>query len=184
MLEYRVTARRWACLMAMLAGLLTALGVLTARADDLWMQTRPDGQPVVQLYFFWSAKCPHCLAAQPFIEAVSETRPWVKLHSLELTQHPEHVRQYIAMAAMLGEEAQAVPALLFCGEMHVGWHSAETTGAELTQGLDNCLERALATAAGRAGTPGPSEAGHHGSLPRSHRAMSISRSACSTHWFP
>jgi hypothetical protein len=143
--------------MVMLAGLLTAaLGVLTARADDLWVQTSPDGQPVVQLYFFWSAKCPHCLEARPFIEAIPETRPWVRLRSLELTQHPEHVRQYIAMAAMLGEEAQAVPALLFCGEMHVGWHSAETTGAELAQGLENCRERALA--ADRTETLGPSEA--------------------------
>jgi uncharacterized membrane protein HdeD (DUF308 family) len=37
-----------------------------------------------------------------------------------------------------------VPALLFCGEMHVGWDQAETTGAEIARRLDACHARLLA----------------------------------------
>jgi hypothetical protein len=61
-----------------------------------------------------------------------------------LTRHPEHARQYQTMAAQLGQEAASVPALLFCGEMHVGWDQTETTGAEIARRLDACQARIIA----------------------------------------
>lgn len=124
---------------------LFCLALLTPRAacaDDAWIVTGADGQPQVQLYFFWSLTCPHCTAAHPYIEAIPQARPWVKLHALELSHHPENVRKYEAMARALGEEAASVPAWLFCGEIHVGWGDDETTGATLRQRLDACRERA------------------------------------------
>ena len=115
---------------------------LPARADNAWLRSGADGQPEVQLYFFWSLTCPHCTAAHPYIEAIPQARPWVRLHALELSRHPENVQQYEVMARSLGEEAASVPALLFCGEMHVGWDGDETTGASLRQRLDDCRVRA------------------------------------------
>jgi cytochrome c biogenesis protein CcdA/glutaredoxin len=126
---------------------LILLGLLAQsplRADDTWVKTEADGQPQVQLYFFWAHTCPHCARAHPFIEAIPRTRPWVTLHALELTRHPENIRLYEAMAAQLGEEAASVPALLFCGEMHVGWESDATTGEFLRQRLDACRARVMA----------------------------------------
>ncbi len=114
-----------------------------AQSDELWVKPGADGRMQVQLYFYWSATCPHCLDARPFVEDIPAARPWVSLHSLELTRHPEHARQYQAMAAQLGQEAASVPALLFCGEMHVGWDQAETTGAEIARRLDACHARVL-----------------------------------------
>ena len=124
-----------ACLLALLPG--------AGRADDAWLKAGANGQPEVQLYFFWSLTCPHCAEAHSYIEAIPEARPWVKLHSLELSRHPENVRQYQVMAQQLGEDAASVPALLFCGEMHVGWDDDETTGARIRQRLDDCRARAL-----------------------------------------
>jgi hypothetical protein len=51
------------------------------------------------------------------------------------------------MAAELGEQAASVPALLFCGEMQVGWDRDETRGEMIRQRLDACRARAA--------TPGP-----------------------------
>ena len=124
-----------ACLLVLLPG--------AGRADDAWLKAGANGQPEVQLYFFWSLTCPHCAEAHSYIEAIPEARPWVKLHSLELSRHPENVRQYQVMAQQLGEDAASVPALLFCGEMHVGWDDDETTGARIRQRLDDCRARAL-----------------------------------------
>jgi glutaredoxin len=121
---------------------LTLLAPLAARADDTWIVTGTDGTPQVQLYFFWSLSCPHCTAAHPYIEAIPQARPWVKLHALELSRHPENVQEYEAMARALGEEAASVPAWLFCGEMHVGWGDDATTGATLRRRLDDCRARA------------------------------------------
>ncbi|MDP4029033.1 MAG: hypothetical protein Q8P42_08715 [Gallionella sp.] len=123
---------------------LLALFSNAVRADDIWFKQGANGQPEVQLYFFWSLACPHCTEAHPYIEAIPRARPWVKLHALELTRHPENVRQYQDMARQLGEDAASVPALLFCGEMHVGWDEYETTGAQIRQRLDDCRARAQA----------------------------------------
>lgn len=119
----------------LLAVLLLALAALCARAEE----------PDLPVYFFWSLACPHCTAAHPHVQAMARERPRVRLHELELSRHPEYVRQYEAMARELGEEASSVPALIFCGEMHVGWDSNETTGRMLRQRLDACLAAATRT---------------------------------------
>jgi hypothetical protein len=115
-----------------------------ARAASPWVEAGPEGQPQVQLYFFWSLKCPHCLEARPHIEALAGQHDWLRLHSLELSRHPDHVERYLTMAESLGQRAEAVPALIFCGEMLVGWESPGTTGAYLSQRLAACRDRVAA----------------------------------------
>ncbi|MDZ7583895.1 MAG: hypothetical protein U0938_03590 [Thiobacillus sp.] len=134
----RMTPLRW------LASALLWLALLApgARADATWIEPGADGQPVVHLYFFWSLTCPHCLEARPFIEAIPAGRPWVKLHSMELARHPVHARHYVALADQLGQSAQYVPALLFCGRMQTGWDSDAGTGQELLAALDACRDAA------------------------------------------
>jgi glutaredoxin len=124
-----------ACLLVLVAQL--------AHADEPWITQSADGQPEVHLYFFWSLTCPHCTAAHPYIEAIPQVRPWVRLHALELSSNAENVRLYEEMTRQLGEKATSVPALLFCGEMHVGWGDDATTGAMLRQRLDDCRARSL-----------------------------------------
>jgi hypothetical protein len=124
--------------LAWIVVLLCALFVPRAHANTTWIEPGADGQPVVHLYFFWSLSCPHCLEARPFVEAIPEQRPWVKLHSLEITRHPEHARHYIALAEQAGQVAQYVPGILFCGRMETGWDSDATSGRALLDGLDAC----------------------------------------------
>jgi hypothetical protein len=64
---------------------LLALSPAASHADDPWIKSGADGKPQVQLYFFWSLTCPHCTEAHPYIAAIPQERPWVKLHELELT---------------------------------------------------------------------------------------------------
>lgn len=129
-----MTLLRW------LASTLVLLVLLApgARADATWIEPGADGQPVVHLYFFWSLACPHCLEARPFIESIPAERPWVKLHALELTRHPANVRHYIALANQVGQPAQYVPGLLFCGRMQTGWDGDATSGQALLAALDAC----------------------------------------------
>ncbi|MDO8989702.1 MAG: hypothetical protein Q7U91_08715 [Sideroxyarcus sp.] len=129
-----------ACLLALVAQL--------GHADEPWTTQSTDGQPEVHLYFFWSLTCPHCTAAHPYIEAIPQARPWVRLHALELSRNAENVRLYEEMARQLGEKAVSVPALLFCGEMHVGWGNDATTGTMLRQRLDDCRARSMGTSTG------------------------------------
>ena len=117
-----------------LAALLLALLCLARPADAL----AEEGGAEVHVYLFWSASCPHCLAARPQLQALAAARPWVVLHDLELGADPTHGERYEAMAAELGEEALAVPALFYCGRMEVGWDEGGGSAARLAQALDAC----------------------------------------------
>jgi hypothetical protein len=143
--EWTAAARSGRLLLAVL--LLLALLAPRAHADPTWIEPGGDGQPVVHLYFFWSLACPHCLEARPFVEAIPRERPWVKLHALELTRNPENVRRYVALAGQLGETAQYVPALFFCGRMQTGWDSDARSGQALLAELDACRAAAASGSA-------------------------------------
>jgi hypothetical protein len=135
-------------LLSIIRRVLVVLLLLAAPAfaDDPWLQPGVDGQPQVQLYFFWSLTCPHCAAAHPHIRSLPQARPWVRLHELELSRQPENVAHFQALATQVGSEAAAVPSFLFCGEMLSGWDSMESTGAELLRRLDACHAHALEAA--------------------------------------
>ncbi len=110
----------------------------TAFAQDPWVETDADNNIRVHLYFFWSETCPHCLEAYPFVEAIPNERPWVIVHSLEVSRQRDNTRRFIALAESLGQTAEAVPTLIACGVMETGWHDAASTGAALVQRLDQC----------------------------------------------
>jgi thiol-disulfide isomerase/thioredoxin len=110
----------------------------SAQTDALWISKTTDGRLQVHLYFFWSKKCPHCQQALPFVRKLQTRHDWLLVHSLELTEHPQHVEQYINMAAMLGQEARSVPAFLWCGRMSVGYDNEQGMGQFLLQQLQDC----------------------------------------------
>jgi hypothetical protein len=147
---------RWNQLALALVFLLASLTFVspaygqTAADESLWFEvTGNDIQ--VHLYFFWSKTCPHCQEARPFIEALPAEIPWLNLHSLELTEHPDHVRLYVRMASTLGQEARFVPAFLFCGAMTTGYDRAETTGQAIKDGLTGCYDQMLSKLVPQAG---------------------------------
>ena len=154
--EGKPAAMKRAALFALWVWCLTLLAPVTARAEEPWITRDAAGAAQVQLYFFWSLTCPHCTAAHPHIEAIARSRPWVRLHALELSRHPENVARYDRMAHAIGEAAVSVPAVMVCGEMHVGWDGDASTGATIRQRLDDCRARAgggATTTAPRAAPP-------------------------------
>ncbi len=123
--------------------LVAAAGLSAAREAPVWTEVEA-GEATVHLYFYWSRYCPHCHEAQPFIEKLAMERPWVAVHSMEVTSSAENRSRYQEMAAGFGEEANSVPAFFFCGNMVVGYDSPAGIGAQLAAGLANCREAALA----------------------------------------
>jgi cytochrome c biogenesis protein CcdA len=123
------------------------------QADDVWVASDTAGQPQVQLYFFWSLTCPHCTSAHPHVVAIPKQRPWVKVHELELSRSQPNVAHYQALAHRIGENASSVPAVIFCGEMHVGWEGPENSGRLLNERLDACRARLVAGQSTTDGAP-------------------------------
>jgi len=129
-----------ACRLALLFA-LAFVAVPAAASDSEWSSVDAQGKVQVQLYFFWSEQCPHCREARPFIESLPQRFPWLTLHSLELSGQRENVALYVRMARALGQKAQSVPALLYCGRMVVGYDEDATTGEYLVRELQACRAR-------------------------------------------
>ena len=121
-----------------------------AAAPYAWTTPSADGPPQVHLYFFWSLRCPHCLAARPQVEALAREQPWIVLHSLEITRSRDNAERYLAMAADLGQQAQSVPGFLYCGQMRVGW-DGEASARDLLRDLQACRDDPDRARAGRSG---------------------------------
>ena len=92
----------------------------------------------VELHVFWSLRCPHCLQALPQLRALAADTPWLRLSEHEISQSAANLEQFQAMAAALGETAQAVPTLFYCRHMEVGWDDSPTHRQQLLDRLTAC----------------------------------------------
>lgn len=109
-----------------------------AMAEPPWYTTGADGQPVVDLYFFWSQSCPHCQRARPDVEAMAAELPWLRLHSQEVSHSRDNARQFRDLATQVGQQAVSVPSFLFCGTMVSGYDSPAGMGRRLRAQLAQC----------------------------------------------
>ena len=108
-----------------------------------WTTENAQGQTEVHLYLFWSLNCPHCLTARPQILELVSQQPWIRLHDHELSENSANVSRLVEMAKSLGQEAKAVPTLIYCGQMAVGWDDRPEAGKVLLSRLDNCRQNGI-----------------------------------------
>jgi hypothetical protein len=139
-MEETVTFERFAPAVALVLALFAGPAARAAAPaqDAFWYGTAADGTPTVRLYFFWSASCPHCRAARPFVESLSARLPWVEVRSHEVGRSREAATLYVEAARAVGGDARSVPGFLFCRQIETGFHTDETTGRELVRGLEAC----------------------------------------------
>lgn len=139
----------WMILILLLVGQSVAAADAPALpgGDALWFNTDPAQPPSVKLYFFWSSRCPHCLEAQPFVEELAARYPWLSLESNEVFAVLENRERFIAMAALLGQQARSVPTFMVCGRMYVGWGGVDTGGSFLDGKVRECYSRVYGTTA-------------------------------------
>ena len=121
---------------------LTSTAVSHAQAAPRWIEADQEYNARIHLYFFWSKKCPHCLEALSELSQMERDYPWLSLHSLELTEYPDNVKQYLQMAETFEIQARSVPAFFYCGKYSIGYQSAETTGIHLRNNILQCYKQA------------------------------------------
>jgi len=112
---------------------------LPAMPDSTWFDLDKQAKPVINVYFFWSEKCPHCLDALPVMKQMAENNDAITLHSLQLVGQEENIRRYQYMATKLGKSATAVPAFLFCNSMRTGF-DINNSPEQLYRDIDLCRE--------------------------------------------
>ena len=133
--------RSGARVLTLLLAILAAGLARGEEPDTLWHGVDDSGRATVRLYVFWTATCPHCERALPFVQSLPAEFPWVDVRSMPLTDHPENVEALLRMSERLGQPVQGVPTFMACGEVRVGFGSAETTGREIRDLLLDCHRR-------------------------------------------
>lgn len=127
-----------------------------AVSESQWFHVDAQGEVHVDFYFFWSDTCPHCRKAKPFIGKLPDAYPWLSLHSYNINeQGQENARRFTEMLVDAGERSFAVPAFFYCGKIHYGYGSDETTGEYLRKEILSCRENILIDLGGKEKTPAP-----------------------------
>jgi len=153
----------WALLLTLFAGLACAAG---PDDDTFWHGRAADGTPSVILHYFYSPTCPHCQQAAPYLAAMDEELDWLEVRKYSVKDDRANARLYFDTAQSLGVEALSVPGFIFCREVHIGYDTAETTGAELRRRLEACRAARLTS-----GPAAPATAG--GAAPNAESAVRL-----------
>ncbi len=117
--------------------LLPKLAIAATLPDNTWFEHDAAGNTRINVYFFWSKKCPHCLDALPFVEMLADEQNRLQVRSFQLVGEPENVTRYQWMMRSLEREAQSVPAFVFCNTVITGY-DAEYSPQQIESLLNKC----------------------------------------------
>lgn len=124
--------------------------------DSFWYGAPESAGTAVRLHYFYSPTCPHCQAAQPFIDSLPERFPWLQLQKYSIKDNRANARLYYETARSLGVEALSVPGFMFCRQVLIGYDTAATTGEDIARALESCHERREKALASAPASPTPS----------------------------
>ena len=100
------------------------------------------GKGTVVVHLFWSRTCPHCAKARDFLQAYAHGKSPVRLHDYELSTNVAYQKAFITISQSHNIEPPAVPLISIGNSVIVGFRDAATTGAEIDQHIQYCLEKA------------------------------------------
>jgi hypothetical protein len=93
-------------------------------------QPRP---PDLEVFVSWG--CPHCAAAEPFVERLRRERPDLVIRVVDVADDRAARARLVALATARGITTVAVPAFLVGGELLIGYDARGRTEAEVRRRL-------------------------------------------------
>jgi nitrate reductase NapE component/glutaredoxin len=99
------------------------------------------GTDQVNLYFFYGEGCPHCAKEEKFLQQLEKQIPRIKIYSFEIYHNQENAKFLAMLGQELGLDIQGVPLLIIGDKTFVGFYSAETTGSQ----IENIVEEYIAS---------------------------------------
>lgn len=97
-------------------------------------------QTKAELYFFYSATCPHCAKEEVFLDKLSDKyKDSLVIRRYEVTQNQANAKFFIDFAKSLQTEASGVPFTAIGTQYFVGFLSEETTGVTIEAAVQKVL---------------------------------------------
>lgn len=94
------------------------------------------GEAIPDIEVFVRAGCSHCEAAKTFLDELRQEQPSLRIVLSDIAEDPAARQRLTALAENRGLTTIGVPTFLIGTEILVGFHSSDTTGAEIRARLD------------------------------------------------
>ncbi len=101
-------------------------------------QSSTAGSQKVVIYLFWGDGCPHCAAAKPFLNELTQRHVGVELRAYEVWYVAENQEHFIKMSAAYGFEPHGVPTIFIGNQYWEGY--SDQIGQEIEAAVKNCEE--------------------------------------------
>ena len=98
----------------------------------------------VVVYFFWGDGCPHCAAAKPFLEELSQRYPQMDVRMYEVWHDEDNLALFDKMATAHGFKASSVPTTFVGSQYWEGYN--ETISGQIETAVEGCLVNACVDA--------------------------------------
>ena len=109
-----------------------------------WATVRA-GEPAADLVVFVRAGCPHCEAAKQFLEEFQRERPSLRIAIYDVAEDSAARQRLATLAGERGTAKIGVPAFLIGTELIIGFLTADTTGTEIRNRIDQHSQSTAAT---------------------------------------
>jgi len=120
----------------MIAFLVTCQGLIFPQ--PVLAQASAAEQHKVVIYLFWGDGCPHCAAAKPFLNELTQHYANTELRAYEVWYVSENQDLFQKMAAAYGFEPHGVPTIFIGNQYWEGY--SDQIGKEIEAAVKNCQE--------------------------------------------
>lgn len=94
-------------------------GFLSFSDSPVWAQAKA---PVLDVYFFHSETCPHCIQQKPLMENIDRYNDDVKVHLIEVFQDPQTWQAFLQRHQIT---STAVPRTFVADQSFIGYSNSE-----------------------------------------------------------
>ncbi len=94
----------------------------------------------IEIYFFWGQGCPHCAKEKPFLEELKQKYPQLEIKEFEVYYSQENRELFQKIAQAYNTQPEGVPMTFIGKNFIVGFGSKETTGKEIENLIQKCLQ--------------------------------------------
>lgn len=116
-----------------LSALLVVLG--QCLLPGIAVAAEPPAKETV-LYFFYGKGCPHCAAAEPFLDAMKKKYPSLAVKDFETWHNEDNALYFVKLSEACGTKVSGVPAFFIGEDVFVGFN--RKTAESLERKIDAC----------------------------------------------
>lgn len=97
-------------------------------------------QHTVQIHLFYGEGCPHCEKEKEFLQSIKEEYPQIEIYEYEVYYNRDNQTLFTQVIDYFDIDIAGVPILVIGDQYIVGYNNAETTGEQIKEEIEKCIQ--------------------------------------------